>query len=258
MRSMLGIVGLLFAFNVYASHRATLEDTSNETYDLRAGAPLAVTTYNGSIRIHAASTDSRIHVTMRTHVRAESDDDARRAMNEMKVRVSHDNGGLALIAPELRRWDDEVEGGVSFDIDVPQSLSLTLQTTNGAIDVDGVRGDHVVRTTNGHINVENSGGSVDAETTNGGIRVALSDVTPGRPLRFITTNGGITLDLPSTLNADVEASTSNGSIHTDLPILTNRAESHSLSGRINGGGQPMRVRTTNGSITIRSGAAARQ
>jgi DUF4097 and DUF4098 domain-containing protein YvlB len=257
MRSitMLAALGFsLFSITAHASHRTRLNDTSVETYDLRAGSPLSVETFNGSIHIRGGD-DSQVHVTMHTHIQADGEEAARRAMAEMKVRVSHENGGLVLTAPNPRRDDDEVEGGVSFDISVPRSISLTLQTTNGSIDVSDTRGDNVLRTTNGQIIFAHGAGSVDAETTNGGIRVDLRDVTPGRPLRFITTNGGVSLELPSNLAADVEASTTNGTISSDLPVLTNHAESHRLSGRVNGGGQELRVRTTNGTITIRSAAA---
>lgn len=238
----------LTAFAASRHSRTRIEDSSDADYDVRAGAPISVETFNGAIRVHSGS-DNRVHVTTKKYVATENDEDARAVMASLNVEISHENGGLTLRAPNERR--DGVQVGIAFDITVPRSTDLTLLTTNGSIDVDDVRGNAKLHTTNGHIEVDRGAGSVDAETTNGAVRVALQEVTPGRPLRFITTNGGITLDLPQNLGADIEASTTNGTIHSDLPLVTNDIERTRMSGRVNGGGIDVRVRTTNGSIVIR-------
>ena len=243
----------LFAatFTALAAHRVSrATETEDQTYELRAGAPLAIETFNGSIHVRAGD-DASVHVTMKKHVQAETEEEARRAMASLRVEVSHENGGLSLRAPNLRDNDD-IDGGVNFEVTMPRTANLTLTTTNGSIDVYGIGGDHVVRTTNGQISVMRGAGSVDAETTNGGIRAELSQVNPSHRLRFVTTNGGVSLELPQSLNADVEASTTNGTISTDLPISASRADRHRLSGRINGGGTELRVQTTNGTIDIRT------
>jgi DUF4097 and DUF4098 domain-containing protein YvlB len=76
-------------------------------------------------------------------------------------------------------------------------------------------------------------------------------VTPGRPVSLSTTNGRITVALPRTIAARVDAGTVNGSISSDLPVLASSSSKHSLRGTLNGGGNAeVRLRTTNGSITI--------
>jgi len=252
MRSAFAILGVLFTLNVYAHTR--INDTSENTYAFRSGAPLTVETENGSIRVRAGD-EGQVRVVAHTYVQADSDVVARRVMADLKPRVSQGGGGLKLVVPVLRRDDDDIQGGVSFEITIPRSAELSLNSTNGAIEVDGIRGAALLRTTNGNITVERGSGSVDAETTNGAVRVELLDVAPGRLLRFITTNGSIRADLPSNIAADVDASTTNGTIHSDFPITTNDASNHTLRGRINGGGPELRAKTTNGSITIRSAAA---
>jgi DUF4097 and DUF4098 domain-containing protein YvlB len=50
---------------------------------------------------------------------------------------------------------------------------------------------------------------------------------------------------------DLDASTSNGSIDVDLPILmTSDLDEQHIAGTIGGGGTEMFVKTSNGSITI--------
>jgi DUF4097 and DUF4098 domain-containing protein YvlB len=55
--------------------------------------------------------------------------------------------------------------------------------------------------------------------------------------------------LPSDVSAELSARTTNGSITTDFPIrVEGRWSRRSLEGSLNGGGQRIELRTTNGSI----------
>ena len=71
-------------------------------------------------------------------------------------------------------------------------------------------------------------------------------------MNFRTTNGSITLTLPSDLRAGLTARTTNGSVQTDFPITVQGTfRKNRLEGEINGGGASIELRTTNGSIRIR-------
>ncbi|MGZ8831269.1 MAG: DUF4097 family beta strand repeat-containing protein, partial [Thermoanaerobaculia bacterium] len=72
---------------------------------------------------------------------------------------------------------------------------------------------------------------------------------------FETTNGSISVTVPPTFAATVAADTTNGSIKTDLPVTTRSFSRRELRGTLNGGGPPLSLHTTNGSIEIRSNAA---
>ena len=85
----------------------------------------------------------------------------------------------------------------------------------------------------------------------GSVRAELADVTPGKSIRLETTNGRISVAVPRSIAVRVDASTTNGSIKTDLPVTTTEFSHTSLRGTINGGsGAELRLRTTNGSIEI--------
>ncbi len=111
-------------------------------------------------------------------------------------------------------------------------------------------------TTNGHVRLDRCAGSIDASTTNGRITAELLSVERNHTNRLSTTNGRVELTVPTTLAADIDASTTNGSIESDLPVATHTFGKHSLRGTINGGGAPLRISTTNGSIEIHSIGAA--
>lgn len=56
--------------------------------------------------------------------------------------------------------------------------------------------------------------------------------------------------LPEPVNANVHASTSNGSINTDYEVTTSRISKNVLEGRIGSGGPSIDLETSNGSIRL--------
>ena len=94
-------------------------------------------------------------------------------------------------------------------------------------------------------------GSVDASTSNGLIHATLADIG-AEGVQLATSNGRIVLDLPEHVDADVDIRVDNGVIRNDRELCkctSDRADR--LRGRIGGGGIPIRVRTSNGSVTLR-------
>ena len=67
-----------------------------------------------------------------------------------------------------------------------------------------------------------------------------------------SSNGNMDVKLQGTPSMELDASTSDGSITTELPILTTSTgdEDH-IAGKIGNGDAKLVVKTSNGSITIR-------
>ena len=87
-------------------------------------------------------------------------------------------------------------------------------------------------------------GSVEAEVRAG------SKITS--PWYVTTGDGGVRLRLPSNFSADLDAHTGDGRIRVEFPITmpAGTMSQSNVRGQLNGGGQPLRVRTGDGSITI--------
>jgi len=234
----------------------TLTQTIDRTFDVRPGARFALDNVNGHVNVTSWD-QSRVRV--HAYKTVSRSDDAKHALDALKVEMEPRDGGVTVhtIYPSrgsvgfldflAGNWSD---AKVEYDITVPRSISLDVETTNGAIEVNGVNGTLKVETTNGHIRLERCAGNVDASTTNGRIEAELLTVDRDRTNRLSTTNGKVILTVPPSLAAQVDASTTNGSIDSDLPVSTQSFSKHSLRGAINGGGAPLRLRTTNGSIEI--------
>lgn len=182
---------------------------------------------------------------------------------------------------------------VTYHILVPAEWwgRVTLNTSNGSIRAEGIRGEAELRTSNGRITVEDQrgslkartsngrielaavDGSVEAETSNGQIRIDGGRLESAGRLRTSngdvhlfaklekdasytvrTSNGDVTLVLVEP-DATVDLATSNGRINLQTPVTTTRLGRSELAGRIGDGSARLEVRTSNGSISL-SGAGA--
>jgi hypothetical protein len=231
----------------YTSSRATHCEVREHT--VRATGSFEVNARpNGGISVQAWD-GSEVLVRARLQAHAESDGEARRLAGEVEVRVAP--GSATANGPRARGREG---WSVSFDVFVPRDTHLTLESTNGGIDVSSVHGRHVMSTTNGGIAMRGVAGDIRGHTTNGGITVHLTGRGfSGEGLDLRTTNGGITLQVPEGFSAQLEASTVNGGIDTQIPMTVQGRIGRSVSAQLGSGGPPVRLRTTNGGITIRRG-----
>jgi hypothetical protein len=180
-----------------------------------------------------------------------------------------------------------VKASVDYEIKVPDYLVVSkvktsngkielegtkgpseLSTTNGKIEAENVEGNIEARSTNGKIEIETEKGFVSARTTNGKIEVkseGIKDLTTTNGkieaeikkikenIEIRTTNGKIELRLPSSLNAVLELSVTNGEIDIDdIPLeVISRHKNKYIKGKMGKGGPEISVSTTNGKIKVR-------
>ena len=259
MRKLLGLTALTLLLAT-AAGAVELTETVDRTFDVRAGANVLLTNVNGSITITAWD-QPRVRVVAEKEVDGDRRE-AQEAMKELRIEFQQRDGGLSVITHYPKEnsgggifdWlmGDDVDAQVKYELTVPRTMNLDVSNTNGSINVSEVAGTHELETTNGRIRVQRCAGTIDASTTNGSIEAELLRVTKGQPMRFDTTNGRITVTVPRDFAAEVDARTTNGSISSDLPVATTKFSSNRLYGTINGGGTPLRLRTTNGGITIKT------
>jgi hypothetical protein len=131
---------------------------------------------------------------------------------------------------------------------------LKVHTEDGALDFRDVKGTADLDTGDGGIQVSGVLAAVRAQTNDGAVTVRAepgSTATEAWDIR--TGDGGVSIDVPETLGADLDARTSDGSVRVDGLSVTGsvEAERQSIRGKLGAGGQMMRIRTGSGTITIR-------
>jgi DUF4097 and DUF4098 domain-containing protein YvlB len=129
------------------------------------------------------------------------------------------------------------------------SGGLRAETSGGDIEVTAVSGNVAVETSGGDIRIKSVGGSVRAETSGGNIVVALAG--DNRGVHASTSGGDIDILTSENIRANLDASTSGGSVICRLPItLSGEIDESHVTGTINGGGEMIRAWTSGGDVTI--------
>ena len=208
---------------------------------------------NGGVEVQGWSRDA-VSVRARVWANARSRERAREIADE--VEVTYRNGRLYADGPDTGRRES---WGVSWDVRVPRDTDLDIETQNGGIGVEGVRGDIDFRAVNGGVSLVEVAGDVSGRTTNGGVKVELDGRRwDGAGMDVVTTNGGVTLAVPADYSADLETGTVNGGIELDFPVTVQGRLGKRLAVTLGDGGATIRAMTTNGGVRIlRSESAIR-
>jgi len=128
---------------------------------------------------------------------------------------------------------------------------VNVATSNAKVCCCDTRGDLVARSSNGKIELDDHCGSIDASTSNGLIRASVEEIGSDG-VRLATSNGRIVLEVPGEIDAEVDIRVDNGVIRNDHPLCkASRNRNGQLRGRLGSGGAPIRLRTSNGSISLR-------
>jgi DUF4097 and DUF4098 domain-containing protein YvlB len=148
--------------------------------------------------------------------------------------------------------------------------TVDLHTGDGSINVDGLKGDVKLRTGDGSIEAHGLDGKVNADSGDGhiklegrfdGLNVHTGDgsvearVNNGSRLstgwNIRTGDGSVDMTLPGDLQANIDASTGDGHISLGMAITVEGSLSNSqIHGKMNGGGQPLVIHTSDGSIRL--------
>lgn len=208
-----------------------IERDVEKTFTVTNPGTLRIETEGGSIRI-APSSDSRVRVTARQRIRANSDKEADELLQKLEFRMEQNGNDIFLRSKYEKRPRPFFAGSwppvqVDFVLSVPPGFSAELFTSGGGItagdglkSVDahtsggGVRLGRVdgrvdVRTSGGGITLDQAGGSVDLETSGGSITVGKV----AGSAKLSTSGGGIKID---SVEGALRASTSGGSIRAAI------------------------------------------
>jgi Toastrack DUF4097 len=239
---------------------------------------------NGHTRV-VAEQRADVEVRAATVARAETSDAARRLLARIRV-LGHQVGDALELELEVpRKWNRR--GHAHLELRVPLDTHLEISNPNGKVCIRGVHGRVHVRSSNGSVRVEDVTGDVDVNTSNAKVccacnvgrllarssngkieitehRGSLDASTSNATVRadvdelgkhgvaLATSNGRIVLELPDAVDADVDAWVDNGTIRNDLELEQSTRETGGrLLGRLGHGGPLIKLRTSNGTISLR-------
>jgi DUF4097 and DUF4098 domain-containing protein YvlB len=154
------------------------------------------------------------------------------------------------------------------------SGNVDLHTGDGSLKVDSLAGNLRLRTGDGSIEASDLDGRCEAVSGDGHIRLsgrfdallaksgdgslnvsALHGSKLESAWSIRSGDGAIDVALPSDLSADIDASTHDGHISSDIPItvagIIGKSRVSHVHGKLNGGGRPFSIHTGDGSIRLK-------
>ena len=235
----------------------TRREQSERVIDTQGIRSIRVENGRGFVRVRGGS-GSRIRLTALKIVRALDSERSTEFARETKVVTDLDRGNLVVRVRYPQResvhvslWQmfsgcelPKVE--VRLGLEVPDGLPLTLVSTSGDLETEGLSGSQELQTTSGDVTVRGARGRVDASSTSGSLEVQ-----------------GIASARLQTVSGDVKVEGSHGALKatsTSGDISVGGSDDSlslaTVSGEIHAGPAPrgLVARTTSGAIVARSAA----
>jgi hypothetical protein len=229
--------------------RATDEWT--HTYDLAPGGEIHIGNTNGKVEFEGVD-GSKVEIRAERIARGVSDEAAKDLLDKIEIREDAKPDRISVVTGRISGIMIGASLEVRYHVKAPKNAVIDATNTNGQISLTGMNGKVTAHTTNGGVVGRNLTGGVDATSTNGGVNIELASIGPDR-ISLRTTNGGVTLTVPENAKADVTATCTNGGIQfSGVKMEVSEQSRRKLEGKLNGGGTPIELRTTNGGVRLRS------
>jgi Putative adhesin len=223
-------------------------DTWTRSYTVAGGGRFEVVNVNGLVQVEPGAGPA-IEVRAERRAKATSDEGARELLGKVEMREDVKPDAVRLEAKLPKTFRGGVD--VKFFVKVPAGINVIARTVNGGIKLISVPNDVEASTTNGGVEADQVSGTLRISTTNGGVRLSLNGLGKGG-LRAETVNGGVNVELPKEASANLSAHAVNGGLGVDnlqLEVIGTQSR-HRLEGKLNGGGPPIELGTTNGGIHV--------
>ncbi len=124
---------------------------------------------------------------------------------------------------------------------------IKASTSGGSVKGSNISGELITHTSGGGIHLYDLACSLEASTSGGSIDVEIKEL--GKYVKLSNSGGGIDLQLPKGKGVDLDLE--GDRIKTDqLGNFDGKVEDDSLQGKLNGGGVPVRVRSSSGRISL--------
>ena len=262
------------------------EHSWSKTYPLSGKPSLVVETGDAGVDIHACSDCREIRIHVEVEGKKLSDYSLEESQTgdqvHFKLRARQHVGFY--VAPRHSHMQVTVETPAHLTLQAKTSDGnvavtglegeLELTTGDGSVTLDHLSGDLHLKSGDGSVRITDASGAVEARTSDGSLAVdgvfhaltlhssdASLDVNlrPGTKLTEASSiqasDGPVTVRVPKDFAADLEVHTSDGHVDCALPLTmdgyhSSGGDGHKLHGKLNGGGTPFSIHTSDGSVKI--------
>ena len=253
-----------------------------KTYSVNGSPSLTIETSDSGLEIASCGECKEIRVQVH----------AVRDLNEYRLDEHQDGDHVSFSfkeKPHVGIFNWRNEAGTKVTVETPAHLDLEAKTADGnltareltgnlqvhsgdgSVTLEDVHGDLRLGSSDGNVVIRRASGTLEARGSDGhmtidgqftGVQLHTSDgnvdftLSPGSRLnaasRIESSDGHVSVHVPSTLAADLDITTSDGHVDCSLPLTMDHYDSRGnhLQGHLNGGGTPLTVHTSDGNVRI--------
>jgi len=251
--------------------------TDTKTYDVDSDAQIAVDASEGDVTIKGWNSSKVELVTKKT---AWSSDDFSRMNTTVDAKTDH-------VSVSEGALSHCVNCGFSYELRVPTAAHVTVSTASGDVDVRGIAGPVRIDASSGDIEIHNIGGQVRARAQSGDINIssiassleayassgdiaekdltddtslvtdsgsvdaAFDRMTSVHQVRLKSSSGDVMLVVPRGAGFVIDASTSSGSMDSNLRLpIRERDAGAIVHAQVGDGGANVQFDTSSGDIEV--------
>jgi hypothetical protein len=220
------VAALIAALASPALAQSREQEVFERTLTVEPGGTLRLRTFSGRVRVRGtAGNQVVIHAVRRATAER---------LRDIQIAVTQSGNAVEVNANHQvveRRNDNVVE--TDFEIAVPATMRLDVNSFSAPIEVEGVQGAHRLKTFSADIGLT----SAEWRESDG--------------LDLDSFSGDIRLRLPDSARGSVSFDSFSGRFESDLPVTLQSSSKRTFRGELNGGGTAsFRVKTFSGSASI--------
>jgi hypothetical protein len=178
----------------------------------------------------------------------------------------HSSGGGVEVTGLAAKLKVSSSGG-GVDVSGIQG-DVVLSSSGGGVEVRDVEGTLRLDSSGGGVAAHNIGGDIDASSSGGGVRIeeargAVIAESSGGPVRVTfaagnthggdlsSSGGGVEARVDPKVGLEIDAHSSGGGLTCDVPItVQGKLSRDTVRGRLNGGGALLKIRSSGGGVSI--------
>lgn len=210
-----------------ASAQSQQEETFDRTLTVQPGGTFRLRTFSGRVTIRGTGGNQVVIHAVR---RARAD-----RLRDIQIEVTQSGNSVEVNANQqvVERDNDNVVE-TDFDIQVPSSMRLDVNSFSAPIEVENVQGAHRLK-------------SFSAD-----IQFAATAWSDSDGLDLETFSGDVRLRLPDNARGSINFDSFSGRFDSDLPVTLQSSSRRNFRGELNGGGSARyRFKTFSGSASIK-------
>jgi DUF4097 and DUF4098 domain-containing protein YvlB len=248
MRKILCVSTLLLTMS--GQVQAKVVDEIKQIFKVGKGSSLVLDNINGAVEINSWD---QVNIEIIATIKAKNQESFDRITVEMEQQGSRVKV-KTLYDDNTSSWDNNNNGSVSYQVNVPQDVSLTsIKLVNGSLGITGVEGSIKAELVNGSIVATGLMNNSEISSVNGSVSISYNGFNANfDEVEVETVNGDVSLYFPQSLNASIEVETINGDIKNSFGLTAEKGMlfGMDLNGIVASGDAEVSINSVNGAIKL--------